>query len=93
MADVKVIPKIQCDNCGLVEEKTATASFIAGKPIEYAKPKTWGSCRMEGTRDRDEYGNKERLDMADLCPRCASAALNEAANALANIRKEKTDGT
>jgi hypothetical protein len=89
MADVKVIPKIQCDNCGAVEDKVEVPRFVPSKdPTEYAKPKSWGGCKMEGARDRDEYGNKERLDFADLCPRCAKAALNEAANALANIRRE-----
>jgi hypothetical protein len=94
MADVKVIPKIQCDNCGAVEDKVEVPRFVPSKdPTEYAKPRNWGACRIEGRDARDIYGEKEHLAMPDLCPRCAKAVLNEAANALANIRRENTDGT
>lgn len=91
MADVKIIPKIQCDNCGFVQDKInyAERGGFAKNENKYDKPREWGGCTMEGARDADAYGNKERLDMSDLCPRCASNALNGAAAALAVIRNER----
>ncbi len=83
MADVKIIPKISCDNCGLTVEKDVVANSR-----DYRKPKPWGSCRMEGSRDVDSYGGKSRLDFTDLCPECADAALNAAASALKARRGE-----
>ena len=66
MADVNIIPKVRCDNCGHIEEKHKGQYDKA-----YSRPRTWGSCRMEGSRATDSYGSKSRLDFTDLCPKCA----------------------
>lgn len=89
MAEVKIVPKISCDNCGLVIDKQAVESFRNNSlSDEYRKPRDWGSCRIEGTRDADAYGNKERLDFTDLCPECAAILINNGAKALARARGE-----
>lgn len=86
MADVKVTPQIQCDNCG------KTADKVKGQfDMEYKKPGLWGSCKIEGGRSIDSYGLKGRLDFADLCPTCANAAIDAAAEALKAERKEGGD--
>lgn len=87
MADVKITPKIQCDNCGAVAEKTAHTMMGRSAP-EYSKPSLWGSCRIEGGRSTDSYGGKGRLDFTDLCPSCANAAIDAAASALKSARGE-----
>lgn len=92
MADVQITPRIQCDNCGFTEAKTPHDEYGKVRGVVYRKPKTWGGCSMEGTRDADAYGNKERLDMSDLCPVCASNALNAAAKALALVREDVKSG-
>ncbi|BCH33163.1 hypothetical protein MesoLjLc_50930 [Mesorhizobium sp. L-8-10] len=83
MADVDTIPKIRCDNCGLIAEKHK-GQFDKS----YSKPRIWGSCRMEGGRSTDSYGGKGRLDFADLCPQCANAAADAAAEALKARRED-----
>lgn len=90
MADVEIIPKISCDNCGATVEKTGHKDYSGGgmASVKYSKPKDWGSCRIEGTRDADAYGNKERLDFTDLCPLCATAILKAAALAAKDRRAE-----
>lgn len=89
MAEVKIVPKIQCDNCGAVAEKTGHESYMAGKVgINYQKPRDWGGCRIEGHRDADAYGGKARLDMTDLCPKCAEALIVAASRTLADRRRE-----
>jgi hypothetical protein len=92
MAEVKIIPKVSCDNCGIVIDKLADKYSIgAGGAQAYSRPREWGSCRIEGTRDGDIYGNKERLDFADLCPDCAHSVFIHAAGALADRRRENDD--
>lgn len=86
MADVKVVPKIQCDNCG------KTADKVKGSyDKEYKKPSQWGSCKIEGGRSVDSYGLKGRLDFTDLCQSCANAAIDAASEALKNQRGEGGD--
>lgn len=81
MAEVTVIPKIRCDNCGFIAEKERSGQT-------YRKPGAWGSMKTEGSRSTDSYGGKERLDFSDLCPECASGALNAAAAFLKQRRGE-----
>lgn len=88
MADVDITPKIRCDNCGQVEEKAASGS---GRSRSFSKPRIWGSVRMEGGRSTDSYGGKSRLDFTDLCPRCANAALDAAAEALRITREAEAN--
>ena len=83
MADVNIIPKVRCDNCGHIEEKHKGQYDKA-----YSRPRTWGSCRMEGSHATDSYGSKSRLDFTDLCPKCAQAALDAAADVLKARRGE-----
>lgn len=85
MADVDITPKIRCDNCGRIEDKTVSGPNQARI---VAKPRNWGSCRIEGGRQSDAYGGKDRLDFTDLCQGCADAALDAAATALRACRSE-----
>ena len=84
MADVNITPKISCDNCGAVEDKVFNTVYSK----EFVKPRTWGSCRIEGTRSVDSYGGRERLDFTDLCPKCADAIISAAAVAAKAHRGE-----
>lgn len=88
MADVNIIPKIQCDNCGLTVDKVKQGN---GASTSYHKPTMWGSCKIEGGRATDEYGGKSRLTFVDLCQSCANAAVDAAAAALKAVRKEQDD--
>lgn len=83
MAEVKTIPKIQCDNCGLTVEK----EFAREYSHDYIKPKLWGSLTINGGRS-DSYGVKTQLAFTDLCPACAIAAIDAAADALKTRRRE-----
>lgn len=85
MADVDIIPKICCDNCGHTVEKAQQGN---GPSRSFRKPTMWGSLKIEGGRKTDEYGGKGRLDFADLCPRCANVALDACAEALKVLRGE-----
>ena len=85
MADVDIIPKISCDNCGLIQEKRQEGSHTSRS---FHKPKRWGSCKIEGGRSVDSYGGKDRLDFTDLCPECANAAIDAADEALKARRRE-----
>lgn len=85
MADVDIIPKIRCDNCGLTVEKAQQGSYTSRS---FHKPRMWGSCKIEGGRSTDSYGGKGRLDFTDLCPSCANAAIDGAAAALKSARGE-----
>jgi len=91
MADVDIIPKIRCDNCGETVEKSISG---AGASRQFSKPRVWGSMKAEGGRICPQtYGTgKERLDFADLCPRCAEAAFKAASDALEKARSEGFDG-
>lgn len=93
MAEVKITPKISCDNCGFVADKInyAERGGFAKSADKFDKPRDWGSCRIEGSRDADSYGNKERLDFTDLCPKCAHSLFVCAAGLFADIREEKED--
>ena len=86
MADVDIIPKICCDNCGLTVEKHREGT---GPSRSFRKPRMWGSCKMEGGRSTDSYGGKSQLGFTDLCPNCANAALDAAAGALKATRGEE----
>lgn len=88
MADVNIIPKIRCDNCGHIEEKTPVTDIGTGRVKEYRKPRLWGEAEIGGGRSTDSYGRKERIAFADLCPQCAEAALQAAAQALKDRRGE-----
>lgn len=83
MADVDVVPKICCDNCGKTVEKQQSGT---GPSRSFNKPSMWGSCRIEGGRSVDSYGMKGRLDFGDLCPSCANMAIDAAAAALKAAR-------
>lgn len=87
MADVDVIPKIRCDNCGETVEKSVQGAHPSRS---FHKPRTWGLLKAEGGRIRqDTYGTgKERLDFTDLCQECAETALQAAAEALKQRRGE-----
>lgn len=85
MADVDIIPKICCDNCGHTVEKQQQGN---GPSRSFHKPGLWGSCKMEGGRSTDSYGGKGRLNFTDLCPVCANAAIDAAADALKQRRGE-----
>ena len=85
MADVSIIPKIRCDNCGLVVEKEETWGSK-----EYRKPRRWGSLTIESGRGQQGYPS-EHLRFVDLCPSCATSAHDAAAARLAEIREEGPD--
>lgn len=87
MADVNIIPRVRCDNCGLTTEKARRDN--SHPPRDWERPRTWGSAKMEGSRSTDSYGGKVRLDFVDLCPGCAQAALEAAAEALKARRGER----
>lgn len=84
MAEVPIIPKIRCDNCGLISEKERIGDA-------HRKPRAWGGIKAEGSRSVDSYGGKERLDFSDLCPDCASGALGAAAEALKQRRAGESE--
>ncbi len=92
MADVNTIPRICCDNCGFTVEKTEESSYpgatVAPNGRKYRKPSDWGALKIEVSRSVDSYGGKARLDLGDLCPNCATAALDAAAAALRTRRGE-----
>jgi hypothetical protein len=83
MADIDVAPKIRCDNCGLTADKHLTTATGA-----YERPRDWGGMSAIGGGCTDDYGGKERLTFADLCPNCARSALGAAAAALKERRGE-----
>lgn len=89
MAEVDIIPKIRCDNCGLTVEKTQQGAHSSRS---FLKPRAWGGVKAEGGRSTDSYGGKSRLDFTDLCERCANAALDAAAAALKKARSEGFEG-
>lgn len=84
MADVNVTPRIRCDNCGQMADKE-TGGYGSKT---FARPRAWGSARIEGSRSSDSYGGKSRVDYGDLCPACAQAAYEAAAEALKLQRGE-----
>ncbi|MFL5015436.1 MAG: hypothetical protein ACJ8EW_04450 [Rhizobium sp.] len=86
MADVNITPRISCDNCGLTVDKQLEQ---LGTNKSFKKPRTWGSLKIEGSRSADSYGGKDRLDFTDLCPKCATAALEAAASVLKTTRGEE----
>ncbi|MBB3743862.1 hypothetical protein FHX10_003361 [Rhizobium sp. BK591] len=86
MADVSITPRISCDNCGLTVDKHQEGSYTSKS---FKKPRDWGSLKIEGSRSADSYGGKENLDFIDLCPRCATAALDAAASVLKTTRGEE----
>ncbi|ASP64417.1 hypothetical protein [Sinorhizobium meliloti] len=88
MADVDIIPKIRCDNCGLTVEKEQRGT---GPSRSFHRPGKWGSLKIEGGRSIDSYGMKGRLDFTDLCPSCANAAIDAAAAALKSARREDAE--
>lgn len=81
MADVKIAPKIRCDNCGFVQEKEFYSSA-------YQKPRQWGSAALSSGRLQDGYPPEE-LRFIDLCPTCAKLAHDTVAKALAVRRGEE----
>jgi hypothetical protein len=91
MADVKLTPRVRCDNCGATADKVHRDKL---PPSDWVRPREWGSMKAEGGRIcQQTYGTgKERLDFTDLCPRCAEAAFNAAAEALIKTRSEGFDG-
>ncbi|NKM69201.1 hypothetical protein [Rhizobium laguerreae] len=86
MADVNITPRISCDNCGLTVDKQLEQ---LGTNKSFKKPRTWGALKIEGSRSADSYGGKDRLDFTDLCPKCATAALEAAASVLKTTRGEE----
>lgn len=86
MADVNIIPRISCDNCGLTVDK----EFRDRTDKAYHKPRSWGSCKIEGSNS-DMYGSKDRLDFTDLCPKCAKIAINATSEALKVARGEEDE--
>jgi len=86
MADVNITPRISCDNCGLTVDKHLEQ---LGTNKSFKKPRDWGSLKIEGSRSADSYGGKDRLDFTDLCPKCATAALEAAASVLKTTRGEE----
>ena len=85
MADVNIIPRIRCDNCGLVVEKTA--HNYSGQ-ASFSRPAGWGSARIDDGR---RSGYPEHIGMTDLCPECAQAACDAADSAL-KARREPGSG-
>lgn len=85
MADVNITPRISCDNCGLTVDKQVEFPSVNKK---FQRPRDWGSLKIEGSRSADSYGGKEKLDFIDLCPKCATAALDAAASVLKKMRGE-----
>lgn len=82
MADVTEIPKIRCDNCGTVEEKTKDGN---GMSVNWRKPKGWGSVHVSGTA-RGMYPND--IKMTDLCEACHKIVFDAVGDALKKARKE-----
>jgi hypothetical protein len=85
MSDVSITPKIRCDNCGEISEKTKRDKL---PPLDWVKPRAWGSLKIEGSRSTDSYGGKATLTFTDLCPKCAQSALDAAASVLKKLRGE-----
>lgn len=84
MATVTPAPRIRCDNCGRMEDKSDGGTAPPG----WCAPKGWGSCRIEivaGTYP-------PRIGMSDLCPICVKAAYDAAGKALEKTRSEGFDG-
>lgn len=88
MADVRIIPRISCDNCGFTADKHQAGPHTSK---EFRKPSAWGFLKIEGSRSADSYGGKEKLDFIDLCPTCATAALDAAASRLKMMRGEDSE--
>lgn len=84
MADVEVVPKIRCDNCGFTTEKNASD---AGASRSYQRPHRWGSLTIASGRGQQGYP-VETLRFVDLCPRCATCAHDAAAAILKELRAE-----
>jgi hypothetical protein len=78
MADVKIIPRISCDNCGIVVEKRITGG-------SYAKPEDWGSVSVSATQ-RGTYPNDIRMN--DLCINCLEKVHTAVTHALKSARQE-----
>ena len=87
MADVNVTPRIRCDNCGHTKDKVRPKTAGVGSPI-YGKPDNWGSVHIVGGISKGAYGGKDRIDMTDLCPECANAAISGMAKILEERRNE-----
>lgn len=81
MTDVVMTPQIRCDNCGAVDNKIrADGSWV--------KPRTWGNLHVEGAKNTQAYGLKDRLAFVDLCPKCAGKAFEAASEAMKQAREE-----
>lgn len=83
MAEVDIIPRIQCDNCGATREKQQQGT---GPSRSFHKPNNWGACRIEGGKAADAYGEKGKIAMPDLCEACANAVIDAAGKALSDRR-------
>lgn len=79
MGEVKIIPRIRCDNCGFIAEKV----YDTGYSKDYSRPRGWGSAKIDDGR-RDGY--PEHIAMTDLCPLCAKA-ISEAADKALTARR------
>lgn len=80
MADVKIIPRVRCDNCSVTAEKD-----LSGK--DYRTPRTWGSVSVDPTDLGSNYPNTIR--MKDLCAACLKAVHVAVGEALCARRKEE----
>lgn len=61
MVEIRRVPLIRCDNCGVDAEKTHV------RDNEYKKPMAWGYVKC-GATHFERYPNY--IDVIDLCPRC-----------------------
>lgn len=79
MGEVKIVPRIRCDNCGFVAEKVDNL----GRGTDYSRPRGWGSARIDDGR---RSGYPEHIAFTDLCPDCAKA-ISDAAGKAAQTRR------
>lgn len=79
MADVHIIPRIRCDNCGFTDEKELEP-FGKGA---YRNKEGWGGIKIAPTH-RGNYPNN--IAFVDLCPDCLTAVHDAVAAALSNAR-------
>lgn len=83
MADVQIIPRIRCDNCGFVADKDKARGG------EFMRPLKWGGVNVSPT-EPGNYPNP--ISMKDLCPKCLQAVHKSVVAALRAAREEPAHG-
>ncbi len=82
MADVKIIPRVRCDNCSVTAEKELDLF-----KKDYERPRAWGQLNLTPANYGSQYPDHVRMN--DLCPACLRALHNAVGEALRARRKEE----